>query len=66
MKTGDLVVFSSTGEIAGMFGIVLAVDPYQMGERDTHLYVRVHFTSAPHFKTRIIQSSHLLVINENR
>jgi hypothetical protein len=66
MKTGDLVVFSSTGEIAGMFGIVLAVDPYQMGEQDTHLYVRVHFTSAQRSKTRVVQSSHLLVINESR
>jgi hypothetical protein len=66
MKTGDLVLFTSSGQITGMFGIVISVDKIVASRRGARFeYVKAYFANAPDFKTRFVQSNHLVVVNES-
>ena len=66
-KAGDLVISTNRDQITGMLGVVIAVDKIVASRRGVPFkYVKVYFANAPDFKTRIIQSNFLELVNENR
>jgi len=62
MKVGDLVKYTSTGDVAGMKGVVIKTSP-----RTTwSTYAIVFFVNAPKWKNRTINQEYLEVVSESR
>jgi hypothetical protein len=65
-KAGDLVVSTNRDQITGMLGVVISVDKIIASRKGVPFkYVKVYFANAPDFKTRFVQSNHLVVVNES-
>ena len=63
MKVGDLVKYTSTGEVAGMKGIVVKT---LSQVTISGAYAIVFFVNAPKWKNRTINQEYLEVLNESR
>tara|TARA_R100000808_G_C2078907_1_gene103515 strand:- start:462 stop:653 length:192 start_codon:yes stop_codon:yes gene_type:complete len=63
MKVGDLVKYISTGEVAGMKGVVVKTLPQATMAGP---YATVFFVNAPKWKNRTICQKYLEVLNESR
>ena len=61
MKVGDLVKYTSTGDVAGMKGVVIKTltDIWST-------YAIVFFVNAPKWKNRTINQEYLEVVSESR
>lgn len=65
MKVGDLVKYISTGEVAGMKGVVVKTLP-QASPWSAGPCATVFFVNAPKWKNRTICQKYLEVLNESR
>ena len=61
MKVGDLVKYTSTGDVAGMKGVVI-----KTLTETWSTYSIVFFVNAPKWKNRTINQEYLEVLNESR
>ena len=69
MKVGDLVKYTSTGDVAGMKGVVIKTSPrttWSTAGVASGAYAIVFFVNAPKWKNRTINQEYLEVLNESR